>query len=81
MIEHSAHPFHADRRIQADPASRLPHSACPVCWLDATTDAPGQMLTFRCTRGHEWLQTRPAALKHAGWLATLRLGPEQVRQT
>ena len=49
----------------------LPHAACPYCYGDATSTDTCTLLTFRCQRGHEFLQTRPLAIAHGAWLGRL----------
>lgn len=57
-----------------------PHAACPICLGDSSEFEPfgdsKDLYRFTCQRGHEFLQTRQAALAHAKFLARFISGQE-----
>lgn len=53
-----------------------PHAACPTCYGDATSVDTGDLLEFRCDRGHQFHQTRTSAMAHAKFLAHYHAGQD-----
>lgn len=57
----------------------IPHAACPSCYADCVSHDPGQLIEYRCPRGHTFTNYRSDGLNHARFLTTYRTGTEANR--
>ena len=46
-----------------------PHKACPTCYADCVSLDAGQLLEYRCERGHQFTGFLSDGLNHALWVA------------
>jgi hypothetical protein len=56
-----------------------PHKPCPLCYADATSPDPGQLIEYACPRGHTFTGYRSDGLNHATFLARFATGTEANR--
>jgi hypothetical protein len=56
-----------------------PHAACPSCYADCTSTDPGQLIEYRCSRGHTFTGYRSDGLNHAIFLSRFTTGTQENR--